>query len=106
MIFDELFKGTNVKDAYDATLFLTEAFAENRDSIFVVSTHIVEVGEALRERTRNFHFAYLPTEMRGVNPHYTFRLVPGISRDRQGMTIIENEAILELIRSEPAKRAH
>ena len=72
----------------------------------MVSTHIVEVGEALRERTRNFHFAYLPTEMRGVNPHYTFRLVPGISRDRQGMTIIENEAILELIRSEPAKRAH
>jgi len=97
VVFDELFKGTNVKDAYDATLSLTEALAENRDSFFVVSTHIVEVGEALRERCRNFLFIYLPTVMRGVIPHYTYRLVPGITRDKQGMTIIENEGILELI---------
>ena len=99
VVFDELFKGTNVKDAYDATLLLTDAFAQNRDSFFVISTHIVEVGEKLQERCANFSFSYLPTEMRGVTPHYTYRLLPGISRDKQGMTIIENEGILELIRS-------
>lgn len=27
IVFDELFRGTNVKDAYDATLAVTEAFA-------------------------------------------------------------------------------
>ena len=101
VVFDELFKGTNVKDAYDATLSLTEAFAQNRDSFFVVSTHIIEVGEALRERCRNFLFAYLPTVMRGVTPHYTYKLAAGITSDQQGMTLIENEGILDLIRSEP-----
>ncbi|HEY0273203.1 MAG TPA: DNA mismatch repair protein, partial [Chitinophaga sp.] len=38
VIFDELFKGTNVKDAYDATLAITEAFSENRNCFFIIST--------------------------------------------------------------------
>jgi len=45
VIFDELFKGTNVKDAYDATLAVTEAFSKYRNCFFIISTHIIEVGE-------------------------------------------------------------
>ncbi|WP_410519571.1 MutS-related protein, partial [Butyricimonas virosa] len=44
VIFDELFKGTNVKDAFDATLAVTEAIAERKNCAFMVSTHIIEVG--------------------------------------------------------------
>jgi DNA mismatch repair protein MutS len=47
VIFDELFRGTNVKDAYEATVALTSAFARRRDSFFVISTHIIEAGEVL-----------------------------------------------------------
>jgi DNA mismatch repair protein MutS len=100
VVFDELFKGTNVKDAYDATLSLTEAFAEHRDSFFVISTHITEVGEVLRERCANFLFTYLPTVMDGVTPRYTYQLAAGITRDKQGMVIIENERLIELIRGQ------
>ncbi len=50
LMFDELFKGTNVKDAYDGTLAVTEAFAEYQNCLFIVSTHIIEVGEALKHR--------------------------------------------------------
>jgi DNA mismatch repair ATPase MutS len=99
VIFDELFKGTNVKDAYDATLSITEAFSENRNCFFMISTHITEVGEALRERCSNFRFTYLPTVMVGVIPQYTYRLTEGITPDRHGMRIIENEGILDIIRS-------
>lgn len=99
VIFDELFKGTNVKDAYDATLSITEAFSENRNCFFVISTHIVEVGESLRERCSNFRFSYLPTVMKGPIPMYTYTLEDGITTDRHGMMIIENEGILDLIRS-------
>ena len=42
VIFDELFKGTNVKDAYDATVSVTEAFSMNRNCTFIISTHIIE----------------------------------------------------------------
>ena len=99
-IFDELFKGTNVKDAFDATLSITEAFSKNRDCFFVVSTHITEVAEALANSTDNFQFSYLPTVMDGHIPRYTYQLTKGISTDRQGMMIIENEGILEIISRE------
>lgn len=98
LMFDELFKGTNVKDAYDGTLAVTEAFAEYADCLFVVSTHIIEVGEALKT-TPNIQFRYLPTIMEGSRPRYTYRLEKGITEDRQGMMIIRNEGILEMISS-------
>ena len=139
VIFDELFKGTNVKDAYDATLAVTKELTEYRHCIFIISTHIIEVGEALRARGEvgeaprmrgevgdgmrtggevgeaprtggevregrqaragKVRFAYLPTVMEGMIPRYPYKLEEGITADRHGMMIIENEGVLELIRS-------
>lgn len=96
VLFDELFKGTNVKDAYDATLAVTQRLAKYRNCAFVISTHIIEVGEALRN-TPNIQFHYMPTVMKGAVPHYTFNMTPGITTDRQGMIIIENEKILAML---------
>ncbi|HWK02470.1 MAG TPA: hypothetical protein VNS58_02490 [Puia sp.] len=98
VIFDELFKGTNVKDAYDATLSVTAAFSEYRNCFFIISTHIIEVGEILQKRCDNLQFAYLPTVMEDTVPRYTYQLAEGVTSDRHGMMIIENENILEIIR--------
>jgi hypothetical protein len=38
--------------------------------------------------------------MEGTTPRYTYQLQEGISADRQGMIIIENEGILELLFAE------
>jgi DNA mismatch repair ATPase MutS len=96
VIFDELFKGTNVKDAYEATLSVTAAFAEYRNCLFIISTHIVEVGEALQDHD-NLQFVFLPTIMEGKTARYPYLLKEGISNDRHGMMIIEQEGILEMI---------
>jgi DNA mismatch repair ATPase MutS len=98
LMFDELFKGTNVKDAFDGTLAVTEGFSDYRQCLFIVSTHIIEVGEALKDRP-NIHFAYMPTVMDGLHPRYTYTLKEGITEDRQGMMIIRNEGILDLLNS-------
>ncbi|TCC99502.1 MutS-related protein [Pedobacter hiemivivus] len=98
VIFDELFKGTNVKDAYDATLSVTKAFSAHRNCAFIISTHIIEVGEALGAVCDNLQFVYLPTVMDGLKPSYTYRLQQGITNDRHGMMIINNERILETIK--------
>jgi DNA mismatch repair ATPase MutS len=97
VIFDELFKGTNVKDAYDATLSVTEALAAYSRCWFVISTHIIEVGETLRQRSDNLQFAYLPTIMQGMIPRYPYILEKGITNDRHGMLIIGNEGILDIL---------
>ncbi|RZS76112.1 MutS-related protein [Pseudobacter ginsenosidimutans] len=96
LMFDELFKGTNVKDAFDGTLAVTEAFSEYANCLFIVSTHIIEVGEQLKNRN-NIQFNYMPTILDGNVPRYTYRLKEGITEDRQGMMIIRNEGIIEMI---------
>lgn len=103
IIFDELFRGTNVKDAYEATIAITEAFAAKKNCMFIVSTHIIEAGEVLKERCRNIHFTYLPTTMLNNTPAYTYKLAEGITADRHGMIIIRNEGILDIINSRQPK---
>ena len=102
VIFDELFKGTNVKDAFDATLAVTEAIAERKNCAFMVSTHIIEVGQELGKRCNNVTFEYLPTVMKGKLPTYTYKLESGITSDKHGMIIINNEKIIEIIKGEVA----
>lgn len=97
VIFDELFKGTNVKDAYDATLAVTEAFGHYRQCAFIISTHIIEVGPVLANANPNIGFAFMPTVMYGSVPRYTYRMQEGITEDRHGMMIIRNEGILEMM---------
>ena len=99
VIFDELFRGTNVKDAYEATIAITAGFARKRGSMFVISTHIVEAGEILKARAENIRFIYLPTTMNIHTPVYTYRLEEGITADRHGMVIIRNEGIIELLKN-------
>lgn len=99
VLFDELFKGTNVKDAYDGTLAVTEAFSLYRRCAFIISTHIVEAGEALRQRRDSLRFAYLPTVLENGRLRYPYVLQEGIAADRVGMMIIENEGILEIIKN-------
>ncbi len=97
VIFDELFRGTNVKDACDATIAVAEALAGIRNSVFLVSSHIIEAGEALGSLRDNIEFLNLPTKMNGRVPEYTYKIERGISKDRHGMLIIKNEGIPELL---------
>ncbi|WP_205512842.1 MutS-related protein [Longitalea arenae] len=99
IVFDELFRGTNVKDAYEATIAITSAFAKKRRSIFLISTHIIEAGDVLKEKCNNINFLYLPTRMSGHQPVYTYKLEQGITGDRHGMVIINNEKILQILQN-------
>ncbi|MBC6409871.1 MAG: DNA mismatch repair protein [Ekhidna sp.] len=96
IIFDELFKGTNVKDAYDGTISVIDAFSK-RNGAFIISTHIIEAGETLQKQNDQLFFKYLPTVVKKNVPSYTYKLEDGISDDRQGMMIINREQILETI---------
>ncbi|TCC98837.1 MutS-related protein [Pedobacter hiemivivus] len=98
VIFDELFKGTNVKDAYDATLVVTQAFAQYKRCGFIISTHIIEVTKELGACKENIQFFYLPTEMHEKKPVYTYKLKEGVTDDRHGMVLIQKEGILEMLK--------
>ncbi|MBO9153604.1 DNA mismatch repair protein [Chitinophaga sp. GCM10012297] len=103
VIFDELFRGTNVKDAYEATIAVTSAIARRKNCMFVVSTHIIEAGEVLKEKCANIRFMYLPTLLDNGKPVYTHKLREGITADRHGMVIIKNEGILDILSRKKTK---
>ncbi len=99
IIFDELFKGTNVKDAFDGTYAITKELANSEKCIYIISTHIMEVGEELKKDCKNVQFKLMPTSMgEGGKPKYTYKITDGIADDRYGMHIINNEKIIEIIK--------
>jgi len=98
ILFDELFRGTNVKDAHEATVAVTSGFSSQKNSLFIISSHIVEAAEDLAQKS-NVGYLYLPTLMNGHVPAYTYTLKKGITDDRHGMIIIKNEGILEILKN-------
>jgi hypothetical protein len=51
----------------------------------------------LSESSPSISFVRLPTVMKDDRHCYTYRLEKGISSDRHGMLIVENEGILEIL---------
>lgn len=98
VIFDELFRGTNVKDAYDGTLAISKAFAKIDSSFFVISSHIVEVAAILKDED-NIKFGYFDIDQQNGQPIYTYKLKEGVSNVRLGMYIINKEGLIDLIES-------
>lgn len=96
VIFDELFRGTNVKEAYDASLLITSAFAKIKSSLFMISTHIVEITEKLKA-DENIIFKCFESKLEDDKPIYNHKIQNGISVDRMGLRILRNENIIELL---------
>lgn len=98
VIFDELFRGTNVKDAFDASLLIIKSFANISDSTFFISTHITEVAENINNMS-NIDFKYFDSKLVDNVPTYDYKLEKGISYERLGLYILKNEKIIEILES-------
>jgi ABC-type multidrug transport system ATPase subunit len=96
VILDELFKGTNVKDASEACLLITSALSKIKNCLFIVSTHHVDIAEKLAAN-KNIFFNHLEYHIVNEAPAYTYKLMKGVSDDRAGLLIIKQEGILEIL---------
>ena len=98
VIFDELFRGTNVKDAFEATLLIIKSLAAIKSSIFFVSSHLLEVaGELIHSET--IVFKCFETVLKNEMAEYDYKLKDGISNERVGLKIIEKENIKAILES-------
>jgi DNA mismatch repair protein MutS len=96
VIFDELFRGTNVKDAYDASLATIIALSKIRHSIFLISTHIVEIATELKA-FENIAFKYFDSQIDNGKPVFDFKLKEGVSTETLGYFIFKNEGIIAIL---------
>ena len=95
-IMDEPFKGTNVKDAFDASLAVLERFAAKQDCLFMFSSHLIELSEQLgitdEIDCRNFEAEEGEGRLR-----FDYLLRSGVSTQRLGMRVLHEEGVFDLL---------
>lgn len=96
VLIDELFKGTNVQDAMKCSSTVIKGLIKISNSIFILSTHLYEIGEELKEYP-NISFKYFETDVREDQLEFSYQLKDGISNDRIGYVILKREKVVEML---------
>ena len=97
VLMDELFKGTNVHDAYECTKAVIEGLLNHDNHLMILSTHLYEVAQQFSNNT-GILFSYFVTTMSADgNYQFTYELKPGISNDRIGYLILQKEGVIDLL---------
>jgi DNA mismatch repair protein MutS len=100
VLMDELFKGTNVHDAYECTRGVLEGLLHHPNHLMILSTHLYEVAQQFSDN-KEIIFACFVTKMSGEGGYdFTYELKEGISNDRIGYMILQKEGVIDLLNHE------
>jgi DNA mismatch repair protein MutS len=96
VLIDELFKGTNVQDAMKCSLTVIRGLIKIKNSLFILSTHLYEIGEELKE-VSTISFKFFETTVTDDQLEFSYQLKEGISNDRIGYVILRREKVVEML---------
>jgi DNA mismatch repair ATPase MutS len=96
ILIDELFKGTNQQDAVKCSTTVIEGLRKMTNAIFVLSTHLYEIGEPLQQYS-NIQFRYFETAVQDDQLLFSYQLKNGVSNDRLGYLILKREGVVSLL---------
>ncbi|PSK94531.1 MutS-related protein [Taibaiella chishuiensis] len=98
VLMDELFKGTNVHDAYECSRAVIEGLLTHRDNLMALSTHLNELSENIKT-VPNVVFRYCYTRISEAGQYeFTYQLKEGVSKDRIGYLVLKQEGVLDLLK--------
>lgn len=96
VLIDELFKGTNVEDAMKCSLAVIKGLIKIKNSLFILSTHLYEIGQELKAYP-NISFKFFETDVSEEQLNFSYQLKEGISNDRIGYVILKREKVVEML---------
>jgi len=96
VLFDEVFKGTNVKDALEASAEVIEGFAKTRRSGSIFASHLSELYETLRTNPA-IRFCQFDGEIIDGSPVFAYELASGVSEKRFGLLLLRQARVPDLI---------
>lgn len=96
VLIDELFKGTNVQDAMKCSLTVIKGLIKIKNSLFILSTHLYEIGEELKAYP-NISFRFFETHVNNEQLEFSYQLKEGISNDRLGYVILKREKVVDML---------
>lgn len=95
-VLDEPFKGTNVKDALDASDAVLRRLARCTHCRCIVSSHLIELDEGLKTEP-HVDRRYFEAAEEGERLAFDYRLHDGVSAQRLGMRVLREEGVFELL---------
>ncbi|MCK7596485.1 hypothetical protein M0G74_04270 [Microbulbifer sp. CAU 1566] len=98
-LMDEPFKGTNVKDAFEASLAILERFSTRENCLFMFSSHQIELSDYLHQLNNQVDCRYFEAVETGDRLRFDYLLRSGISDQRLGMRVLKEEGIFDLLDS-------
>jgi DNA mismatch repair protein MutS len=96
VLIDELFKGTNIQDAMHCSSTVIKGLLKIKNSLFILSTHLYEIGDELKVYP-NIAFRYFETTATEEQLQFSYQLKEGISNDRFGYLILKKEKVVEML---------
>jgi DNA mismatch repair ATPase MutS len=85
-----------VQDAMKCSLTVIKGLIKIKNSLFILSTHLYEIGEELK-RFPNISFQYFETIVRDEQLEFSYQLKEGISNDRIGYVILKREKVVDML---------
>lgn len=97
VLMDELFKGTNVHDAYECTKAIVEGLLQHPRHIMILSTHLHEVARHFEQHKGLSFYCFGTTLGSDGNFQFNYQLKQGISDERIGYKILVKEGIVDIL---------
>ncbi|PIQ23762.1 hypothetical protein COW36_20500 [bacterium (Candidatus Blackallbacteria) CG17_big_fil_post_rev_8_21_14_2_50_48_46] len=96
VIFDELFRGTNLQDAFDASLEIIRRLSLFPQVLCILSSHLIELVPQIQNLPGMQFFCFKVTVHKN-SFDFDYQLYPGISEHKIGLAILKSEGVLELL---------
>src|SRR5690606_31536158 len=93
-VFDELFSGTNVEDAFEICKTTINGLSKYKNSYFLISTHIQELKSVSNDRISDY---YIDCELIAGKPTFTYKLKKGWSDIKVGRILFDREGLNKLL---------
>jgi DNA mismatch repair protein MutS len=97
VLMDELFKGTNVHDAYECTKAIVAGLLQHPRHIMILSTHLHEVAHHFEQHEGLSFYRFRTTLGTDGNFRFDYQLSEGISDERIGYKILVREGIVDIL---------
>lgn len=96
VITDELFKGTNIKDAGDCTEMVINGFTNQRNGLFIIATHLVETVQLYAGNSK-IRLLCFEGNISDDDIKFDYTMRNGVSETRLGKYIMQKENIAGIL---------
>lgn len=90
IILDEMFRGTNAQDAFEASVAVNEILKKYLHCSFLISTHILEYAQHF-EKDKTCCFYYMDSKIENGQFLCSYQLRQGISEAKVGYWLVKKE---------------